>query len=129
MSSRNGATLVNQGAAWISQHRDEWMELQRVCLEIEAKRDRHGRPKAHSITRGGIYATCEALRIPISGNLTFRRDHDLWSVLSRYLVDMHPQLKRVIHPRECEVARQVRMHGLPALGKKYKYNVRSMGDD
>ena len=118
---RTGDALVSAGAVWIARNRDEWLELQRVCLEIEAKRDRHGRPKAHSITRGGVYSTCEMRGIKVSDNATFRRDHDLWSVLSRYLTELHPQLRRVIRHRECDVARQVRMHGLPELEPKYIY--------
>lgn len=121
MGARGGNALVEQGTRWIAGNRDEWMELQRVCLEIEAKRDRHGRPKARSITRGGVYATCEHLGIKVSNDMTFQRDHDLWSVLARYLTELHPQLGRLIRHRECDVARHVRSHGLPELDASCVY--------
>ena len=113
--------MVRDAALWIRRNRDEWLEIQRVCLALEAKRDRHGRPKHQSITRGGIYTLAQLEGIAMSNTVVFKRDHSLWSVLSRYLVELHPQLKRVIRHRECDVAKYVRNHGLPELEGKYVY--------
>lgn len=118
---KTGSQTVGNAVIWIKMHRDEWLEVQRVCLVLESARDRQGRPKYHSITRGGIYMLAQMDGIRIANDVTFQRDHDLWSVLSRYLTELHPQLKRVIRHRECDVAKYVRAHGLPKLESKYVY--------
>lgn len=110
---------IARAVGWIELHPSEWMELQRACLRLESMRDEHGRPLVGSITRGGLYMLCEVHGIPVTDSATFRRDHNLWAVLSRYLTELHPQLARVIRHRECDVARHVRAHGLEPLDDRF----------
>lgn len=118
---RPASSIVKDAVRWIERNKDEWLEVQRVCCILENVRDWNGRPRYSSVTRGSIYMLAQLEGIEITNTKTFKRDHDLWSVLSRYLTDLHPQLERVIRHRECDVAKYVRVHGLPKLKSKYIY--------
>ena len=122
MAGKAGSVLVGNAVLWIERHREEWLEVQRVCLMLEDVRDWHGRPRYQAINRGGIYQLCQIEGIELTLDETFRRDHDLWSTLARYLVQLHPRLSRVIHTRSGNaVDAYVKAHGLPKLKPKYVY--------
>ena len=110
MAAKSGEQQVLDGWNWIVGHKAEFLELQRICLKIEAATRPDGRKRFHSVTW-----------IEITNDAVFRRNKSLWSTISRYLTAMHPELERVIEHRECEVARHVRAHGLPEIGGDYCY--------
>ena len=121
MGALSGEQQVLNGWNWITGHQAEFLELQRVCLRIEAATKPDGRKRFHSITCQSIYTLAEIMGIEITNDAVFKRNKTLWSTISRYLTAMHPQLERVIEHRECEVARFVRAHGLPKIGSEYYY--------
>lgn len=121
MAALTGEQQVFNGWRWIMDHKAEFIELQRICLEIEAATKPDGRKRFGSVTCQSIYMLAEIMGIDVSNDAVFRRNKSLWSTISRYLTAMHPQLERVIEHRECEVARYVRAHGLPEIGSEYYY--------
>ena len=125
MAAKTGEQQVPEGWRWIVGHRAEFLELQRICLVIEAATKPDGRKRFGSVTCQSIYMLAEIMGIAISNDAVFRRNKSLWSTVSRYLVAMHPELGRVIEHRECEVARYVRAHGLPKIGSEYHYTNRA----
>ena len=116
---KTGEQQFYDGLRWIINHPDEFKELQRVCIAAEEARNLDGSKRFHSITRQGIYTLAQLMGVRVTNMKTFQRDNSLWSTLSRYLLVLHPQLERVIETRECEVARYIRAHGLPALESEY----------
>lgn len=125
MAAKTGEQQVHEGWRWIVGHRAEFLELQRICLVIEAATKPDGRKRFGSVTCQSIYMLAEIMGIEISNDAVFRRNKSLWSTISRYLVAMHLELGRVIEHRECEVARYVRAHGLPKIGSEYHYTNRA----
>jgi len=121
MAAKSGEQQVLDGWNWIVGHKAEFLELQRICLKIEAATRPDGRKRFHSVTCQSIYMLAEVMGIEITNDAVFRRNKSLWSTISRYLTAMHPELERVIEHRECEVARHVRAHGLPEIGGDYCY--------
>lgn len=117
MSARD----VEKARAWIVSHKQEWLELQRLCLAIEDDRDPTGRHRFERITRDGIYMMAQLKGITITQDAVFRRDHNLWSVLSRYMTLTHPSLQRVLRTKDCPVGRWVDLNGLPELPDGYVY--------
>lgn len=122
---RPASFMVDEAVRWIETHKEEWLEVQRVCCILEDVHEWSGKHRYQSITRDSIYMLAQLEGIEITNDRTFKRDHDLWSVLSRYLTQLHPQLDRVIRHRECDVAKYVRTHGLPKLKAKYVYKQRT----
>lgn len=121
MPAKTGEQQVLDGWQWIVDHQSEFIELQRVCLKIEASVKPDGRKRFSSITCQSIYMLAEIMRIEISNDAVFRRNKSHWSTISRYLTAMYPQLERVIEHRACDVARYVLMRGLPKIGPEYYY--------
>ena len=120
---KTGEQQVGDAVIWIKWHPEEWKRLQETCLRIEAAQDEKGRKRFSGITCGSVYMLAQMVGIEVTNDCTFKRNKSLWSTLARYLVQLHPQLKRVIETRDCEVGRYVNIHGLPELGPEYVYKV------
>lgn len=112
---RSGEQLVQEGVQWIKGHPRDWEALQEACVLIEAATDSAGRKKVHRISRDTVYQLALHSGLEIRTDAEYRRDHDLWSTLARYLLHMHPQLVRVIRVRKCAAGDYVLAHGLPEI--------------
>lgn len=121
MTCKDGEIQVLEAITWIHGHKQEWLRLQEICLRLEAATLPNGNKRFATITRGSVYILAQIIGLEVTEDATFKRNNNLWSTLSRYLVELHPALERVIQPRECEVARWVRMNGLPELDSTYIY--------
>ena len=112
---RTGEQLVMEGVRWIKSHPADWRALQDACVLIEAATDSQGRRKVKTITRDTVYQLALQAGVEIRNDAEYRRDHDLWSTLARYLRHMHPQLARVIRVRRCAAGDWIKANGLPDL--------------
>ena len=113
--NRTGKQLVMEGVRWIKSHPNDWKALQDACVLIEAARDSSGKPKVATITRDSVYQLALQAGLEIRNDAEYRRDHDLWSTLARYLRHLHPQLVRVIRVRKCAVGEWIVANGFPDL--------------
>ena len=112
---RTGEQLVMEGVRWIRSHPRDWQALQEACVLIEAATDARGRKKVGRITRDTVYQLALQADVEIRNDAEYRRDHDLWSTLARYLLHLHPQLARVIRVKRCAVGEWIVANGFPDL--------------
>lgn len=117
----SGTTQVYQGICWIARNNDAWKELQRICLQLEEMRLPDGRHKYNHLTRDGVYMLAQLEGLEITNDRAFKRDHDLWSTLVRFLIQIHPQLSRVFVLRRCFVDDYIERFGLPQLTETFIY--------
>jgi hypothetical protein len=118
---KEGRKRVNEACLWIKTHKHEFLTLQEICLQIETKRDSHGRHVYHSIMRGSVYLQAEQMHMQITDTKLFKRNNNLWSTISRYLTLYHPELNRVIrHRNQSDVGAYVGRFGLPKLHYTYR---------
>lgn len=85
---------VEEACAWIAHdYPHKWLRLVNLC-EREA-----ANPECKLISRDYLYSMALRQGLTISECEEFRMDHNLWSILSRYLLMFRPNLASVIHPR------------------------------
>ena len=117
---KTATTQVYRAFEWILKNPEAWEEVQRICLTLEA-REENGRKKYATLTRDGVYMLAQLEGLEITDDRAFKRDHDLWSTLVRYLLEIHPQLDRVFETRKCAVDDYAQFVGLPQLPSEYIY--------
>lgn len=72
---------------WIKENHREWKALQKLMLDIMTEEPWRKRVKRDEICQD---ARKRGISIDLKGAWEF--DHNLWSVLARYLIKYHPQL-------------------------------------
>lgn len=92
---RRAEQIVAKACHWVRRHPDEWEALKRLCAYLQEEGD--------LIQRGNLYALAERYGIEVRLGGVFRRDHNLWSALSRYMVMERPSLLSAIRFRETPV--------------------------
>jgi hypothetical protein len=118
----SGRQHVDNAVSWIRANKDEFKELQRLCLLVERATTDTGSYRYHRITCGSIYMLAEMYGIKVGDHPLYKRDKSLWSTVSRYLTEYHPQLNRVIrHKDQTIIGQYVAIHGLPQLHHTYRY--------
>lgn len=87
--------IVAKACWWVRRHPEEWAALKRLCGYLMEEGD--------IIQRGNLYALAQRYGIEIRLGSVFKRDHNLWSVLARYMVMERPMLLSAISFRETPV--------------------------
>ena len=88
MENAHAKKMVAKACWWVRKNPDKWSNLRQFCWYLKEQ----GEP----IQRGNIYELARRYGMDISLASNFRRDHNLWSVLARYLVMESPSLLKVI---------------------------------
>lgn len=76
--------MVAKACWWVRMNPSKWASLKRFCGYLKDQGD--------LIQRGNIYELARRYGMNIKLASEFRRDHNLWSVLARYLVMERPAL-------------------------------------
>lgn len=82
---------------WIKDNHDLYVKLKQICIEEESC------AAVNRLQRGDVFYIAKRRGLSASGNTKFRFCNTLWPALSRYMIMEHPQLGRVIRPKECEI--------------------------
>lgn len=86
---------VAKACHWIKNNPDKWQALRSFCKELVVTGD--------PIQRGSVYEMARSRGMDIRLASLFKRDHNLWSVLSRYLVMERPELMRSLRFRQTPI--------------------------
>lgn len=82
---REGAErLVRRACAWVARNPETWERLRGMCRALMRS--------GHVIQRDNVYTLACQAGMDVSEASEFRRDHNLWSVLSRYMVMLDPPM-------------------------------------
>lgn len=76
--------MVAKACWWVRKNPDKWHQLREFCCYL--------RDQGDVIQRGNIYELARFHGMSIKLASEFRRDHNLWSALARYLVLDSPSL-------------------------------------
>lgn len=87
--------MVAKACHWVRLHPDRWESLKSFCGYLMREGD--------LIQRGNVYELARRYNMDVRLASEFRRDHNLWSVLSRYMVMERPALLSAIRFRETPV--------------------------
>ncbi len=87
--------MVAKACHWVRLHPDRWQRLKDFCGYLMDEGD--------LIQRGNVYELARQYGLDVMLASEFRRDHNLWSVLSRYMVMERPALLSAIRFRETPV--------------------------
>ena len=74
--------LVAKACGWVASNPDTWAKLRRICYRLMLE--------GHVIQRDNVYTLACQNGMTVSEASEFKRDHNLWSVLSRYMVLQRP---------------------------------------
>ena len=69
--------LVAKACGWVASNPDTWAKLRRICYRLMLE--------GHVIQRDNVYTLACQNGMTVSEASEFKRDHNLWSVLSRYM--------------------------------------------
>lgn len=89
--------MVAKACHWVRKYPDRWQKLKDFCGYLMEEGD--------LIQRGNVYELARRYGMDVRLASEFRRDHNLWSVLSRYMVMERPSLLSAIRFRETTVDR------------------------
>lgn len=93
--SRASADLVEYGCCWIRDHPKTSRRLMHlVHMQVDSGR---------VMQRGNVYTLAMQSGMSVSGVDELRRDHNLWSVLARYMVMLRPRLARALSFRRSPI--------------------------
>lgn len=82
---REGAErLVRRACAWVARNPGTWERLRGMCRALMRS--------GHVIQRDNVYTLARQAGMDVSEASEFRRNHNLWSVLSRYMVMLDPPM-------------------------------------
>ena len=96
MSAQAPRDKVDRACLWIRENPALFRKIMHLA-HIEAERGNG------SFQRDNIYDAARRRGIPITHSRELRRDHNLYSVLSRYMVMLRPKLARCINFRKSDV--------------------------
>lgn len=91
------AQMVAKACHWVRLHPEKWRKFKDFCGYLMEEGD--------LIQRGNVYELARRYGMDVRLASEFRRDHNLWSVLSRYMVMERPCLLSAIRFRETPVDR------------------------
>ena len=98
-ATRTPLMRVEEACAWIADdYPAKWLRLVNLCEGAIAA----GWPR---ISRDHLYSIAFMQGFPITTCREFQFDHNLWSVLSRYLLMFRPELAGAIFPNNAEIDR------------------------
>lgn len=87
--------MVAKACQWVRLHPDKWEKLKGFCTYLVSKGD--------LIQRGNVYELARHYGMDVKLASEFKRDHNLWSVLSRYMVMENPNLLSAIRFRRTPI--------------------------
>ena len=82
--------LVAKACGWVASNPDTWAKLRRICYRLMLE--------GHVIQRDNVYTLACQNGMTVSEASEFKRDHNLWSVLSRYMVLQRPSMLAIVGP-------------------------------
>ncbi|MEE0094129.1 MAG: hypothetical protein U0I78_05545 [Collinsella aerofaciens] len=96
MSSEERARkMVAKACHWVRLHPDKWQKLKDFCGYLMEEGD--------LIQRGNVYELARRYGMDVRLASEFKRDHNLWSVLTRYMVMERPSLLSAISFRDTPI--------------------------
>lgn len=87
--------MVAKACHWVRLHPEKWRKLKDFCGYLMEEGD--------LIQRGNVYELARRYGMDVRLASEFKRDHNLWSVLSRYMVMERPCLLSAIRFRETPI--------------------------
>ena len=82
---------------WIKSNPSLYAAIKQICIDEEAC------PAVNRLQRGDVFYIAKRRGLSASGGTKFKFCNTLWPAMSRYMIMEHPELGRVIKPRECEI--------------------------
>lgn len=92
---RRAEQMVAKACWWVAKNPDKWESLKRFCGYLLEEGD--------LIQRGNVYELARRYGMDVRLASEFRRDHNLWSVLARYMVMERPALLSAIRFRQTPI--------------------------
>ena len=89
--------MVAKACHWVRLHPEKWQKLKDFCVYLMEEGD--------LIQRGNVYELARRYGMDVRLTSDFRRDHNLWSVLARYMVMERPSLLSAIRFRATPIDR------------------------
>lgn len=87
--------MVAKACHWVRLNPGKWESLKRFCTYLMEE--------GELIQRGNVYELARRYDLDVRLASEFRRDHNLWSVLARYMVMERPMLLSAIRFRATPV--------------------------
>lgn len=87
---------VESACEWIASNRGEWERLRAACHRMMLE--------GYLVQRDSVYTVARELGIELRKG-EFRRNHNLWSVLARYMAMLRPSMCGCMEFRETPVDR------------------------
>lgn len=87
--------LVAKACGWVASNPDTWAKLRHICYRLMLE--------GHVIQRDNVYTLACQSGMTVSEASEFKRDHNLWSVLSRYMVLQRPSMLAAVSFRRTPV--------------------------
>lgn len=94
-SAARAEQMVAKACHWVRLHPEKWRKLKDFCVYLMEEGD--------LIQRGNVYELARRYGMDVRLASEFKRDHNLWSVLARYMVMERPCLLSAICFRETPV--------------------------
>lgn len=92
---RPASEAVSRALRWVRRNPSDWETLFGMCRSLKDA----GVP----VTRGSVFTLAMQRGMDVSEASAFRRDHNLWSVLARYMAMLDPSMLSAIRFRASEV--------------------------
>lgn len=87
--------LVAKACGWVASNPDTWAKLRRICYRLMLE--------GHVIQRDNVYTLACQNGMTVSEASEFKRDHNLWSVLTRFMAMERPSMLSAISFRTTPV--------------------------
>ena len=87
--------LVAKACGWVASNPDTWAKLRRICYRLMLE--------GNVIQRDNVYTLACQNGMTVSEASEFKRDHNLWSVLTRYMVLLEPPMMAALGFRSTPV--------------------------
>ena len=87
--------LVAKACGWVAANPETWAKLRRICYRLMLE--------GHVIQRDNVYTLACQNGMTVSEASEFKRDHNLWSVLTRYMVLLEPPMMAALGFRSTPV--------------------------
>lgn len=94
-SDERARQMVAKACHWVRLHPEKWQNLKDFCGYLMEEGD--------LIQRGNVYELARRYGMDVRLASEFKRDHNLWSVLTRYMVMERPCLLSAIRFRETPI--------------------------
>lgn len=89
--------MVAKACHWVRRNPGKWEALKAICRRLELE--------GELVQRGSVYERARQYGIDVRLLAQFRRDHNLWSVLTRYMAMERPSMLSAITFRATPVDR------------------------